>query len=155
MEGSGGGPVSALRVAVEAPAAAGAHTHAGYHGVVAAAGWSMGQKQPKESERPTRVLLCGACVAGNMGGPALCISMVDSLRLVGEVEVTLLSKCPRDERGPCGELNWNMVSSPHKGTVAPGRSFLRGIWAAPVAAPAEAVAGARALPRLSGRRSAD
>jgi polysaccharide pyruvyl transferase WcaK-like protein len=65
-----------------------------------------------EPTGPFKVLLCGASLVGNMGGPALYLSMVSSLRQVCDAEVTVLSKYPSDERAVCAELDWYMVSYP-------------------------------------------
>jgi colanic acid/amylovoran biosynthesis protein len=68
-------------------------------------------------------------MAGNMGGPALYISMVESLRqLVDNVEVTLLSKYPIDDRAPCEELNWRMVPFPTKVQLLCGVPFSVTYW---------------------------
>ena len=67
----------------------------------------------KRAPESLKVALCGACLAGNMGGPALNISMIESIeRLVGDVRVTLLSKYPVDDRERCEELGWRMEPFP-------------------------------------------
>lgn len=65
---------------------------------------------PVSSKRPVKLALCGACMSGNMGGQALYISMVESLEeSLGDVEVTVLSKYPRDDAAACRERGWRMV----------------------------------------------
>lgn len=64
-----------------------------------------------KQEQPIKVALCGACMSGNMGGQALYISMVESLReFLGEIEVTVISKYPVDDAHACREQGWRMVS---------------------------------------------
>ncbi len=67
--------------------------------------------------RVIKVLLCGAALSGNMGGPALYISMVESLKNLAatrsiDIEVTILSKYPNADRIPCQELQWKLISFP-------------------------------------------
>ena len=55
----------------------------------------------------SHIVLCGACMAGNIGGPALYISLVEELqRLVPDVRVSVLSKYPRIDAGPCTQRGW-------------------------------------------------
>lgn len=71
------------------------------------------QAGTRTARTPVRVLLCGATLSGNMGGQALYLSMVDSLRSLTDVlDVTVLSKYPADDRPHCDALGWNMVSFP-------------------------------------------
>jgi polysaccharide pyruvyl transferase WcaK-like protein len=57
-----------------------------------------------------KVLLCGACMSGNMGGPALYLGMREALRLLDvPVEITVLSKYPADDAQPCAALGWRMI----------------------------------------------
>lgn len=65
------------------------------------------------TKRLPRLLFCGACLAGNMGGPAMYLSMAKMIEdRLGPVEVTILSKYPEDDRQPAQELNWRMISFP-------------------------------------------
>ena len=59
---------------------------------------------------PLKVLLCGACMSGNMGGPALYLGMEEAFRLLGvPVTITVLSKYPRDDAGPCAQAGWRLI----------------------------------------------
>ena len=71
---------------------------------------------------PLRVLLCGACMSGNMGGPALYLGMQEAFRLLEvPVEITVLSKYPRDDAAPCAAAGWSMIA------FSSGRQLLRGV----------------------------
>ena len=83
----------------------------------------------KKMTKPLKVLLCGACMAGNMGGAALYMSMVESLKqLVDNVDVILLSKYPKDDQGPCEELHWRMVPFPTRMQFLYGVPFSVAYW---------------------------
>lgn len=78
---------------------------------------------------PLKVLLCGACMSGNMGGQALYLSMADSLqRLVGPVEVTVLSKYPDDDKRACENMGWTMVPFSTKIQMIYGIPFFLTAW---------------------------
>ena len=63
------------------------------------------------SPTPLKVLLCGACMSGNMGGPALYLGMQEAFRLLEvPVEITVLSKYPRDDAAPCAAAGWSMIA---------------------------------------------
>lgn len=60
---------------------------------------------------PLKVLLCGACMSGNMGGPALYLGMQEAFRLLEvPVAITVLSKYPDDDAAPCAAAGWPMIS---------------------------------------------
>lgn len=62
---------------------------------------------------PLKIALCGACLKGNLGGPALYIAMVESLKKINpDIDVTVISKYPKDDKEPVSILGWNMVSYP-------------------------------------------
>jgi len=59
---------------------------------------------------PLKVLLCGACMSGNMGGPALYLGMQEAFRLLDvPVAITVLSKYPRDDAAPCAQAGWPLI----------------------------------------------
>lgn len=67
----------------------------------------------RDTAGPFNVLLCGACMSGNMGGQALYVSMAESLeRIAGSVQVTVLSKYPEEDQPACEKLGWRMVPFP-------------------------------------------
>ena len=71
-----------------------------------------------------RILLTGASLSGNMGGPALYISMVDLLRQQQEpIKISFLSKYPQDDAQPAKELGWRMVPYPTKTQLFLGIPF--------------------------------
>lgn len=73
------------------------------------------------SKPPLRVLLCGACLAGNMGGPALYLSMAEALReQTAGLAITLLSKYPAEDEEPCAALGWRLVAYPTTRQLAVG-----------------------------------
>jgi colanic acid/amylovoran biosynthesis protein len=74
----------------------------------------MWQSESDVSERNERlkIVLCGACLSGNMGGQALYLSMVESLEGLADVEITVLSKYPKDDRPHSEELGWLLVPFP-------------------------------------------
>jgi polysaccharide pyruvyl transferase WcaK-like protein len=83
---------------------------------------SLGTHQ--ETSRPVRVLLCGACLSGNMGGQALYVSMVESLRQrADDVRVTVLSKYPADDQASCDALGWRLVPFPTRVQLLYGVPF--------------------------------
>jgi len=67
-----------------------------------------------KNKPPLQITLCGACLAGNMGGAALNISMVEGIKKLANehVDITLLSKYPEDDFDTCKSLNWKLVSYP-------------------------------------------
>lgn len=67
----------------------------------------------KEAQEPYKILLCGAALSGNMGGPALYISIVDSLeKRLGQVDISILSKYPRADLAASTELQWQLIPFP-------------------------------------------
>ncbi len=73
----------------------------------------MHEGNETRSPAQVRVLLCGAAMAGNMGGPALYIAMVQSLKqLAPDARVTVLSKYPLDDRPACEEMGWRLAPFP-------------------------------------------
>ena len=57
-----------------------------------------------------KVLLCGACMSGNMGGPALYLGMQEAFRLLEvPVAITVLSKYPDDDAAPCAAAGWPLI----------------------------------------------
>lgn len=71
----------------------------------------MNNSNSKKQKTGVSVLLCGACMSGNMGGQALYLSMIDSLHKVfnEDIYVCVLSKYPEDDREACEEAGWDMV----------------------------------------------
>jgi len=62
------------------------------------------------SDTPPKVVLCGACMSGNIGGPALYISLVEALtRSLPKVKVAVLSKYPTGDRIPSERRGWELV----------------------------------------------
>ncbi|MBL7139310.1 MAG: polysaccharide pyruvyl transferase family protein [Planctomycetes bacterium] len=71
---------------------------------------------PQESNagrHEVRLLLCGACLTGNMGGPALYLTMAQTARRLDEnIRITILSKYPNEEEEICRTLGWQMFRFP-------------------------------------------
>lgn len=58
---------------------------------------------------PREIVLCGACMSGNIGGPALYISFAEELqRHLPDARFTVLSKYPGGDAAMCGERGWDM-----------------------------------------------
>ena len=94
--------------------------------------------------RPLKVLLCGACMSGNMGGPALYLGMQEAFRLLEvPVAITVLSKYPRDDAAACAEAGWLMIAFPS------ARQLLCGVPCSVL------YAGLRMLGRMPRRASVD
>jgi polysaccharide pyruvyl transferase WcaK-like protein len=78
---------------------------------------------------PLRLTLCGACMAGNMGGPALNLGLASALgERTGAVRITLLSKYPEDDAGPCAALGWKCVPYPNHLQLLLGVPFSLVYW---------------------------
>lgn len=61
----------------------------------------------KLSEEKPRIVLCGACLSGNIGGPALYISFVEEFqKYFPEARVSVLSKYPATDAPVCAKLGW-------------------------------------------------
>lgn len=77
-----------------------------------------------ESKSKVRVLLCGGTLTGNLGGPAMYDSIVDELKKYNlEIEVTILSKYPNDDKAECEIRGYNMVAYPTMSQLVIGGSF--------------------------------
>lgn len=59
------------------------------------------------SEEKPHIVLCGACLSGNIGGPALYISFVEEFqKYFPEAKVSVLSKYPATDAPVCAKLGW-------------------------------------------------
>jgi polysaccharide pyruvyl transferase WcaK-like protein len=68
-------------------------------------------------------------MAGNMGGPALNLGLATALADRTEaVRITLLSKYPEDDAGPCAELGWQCVPYPNRMQLLLGLPFSFAYW---------------------------
>ena len=60
----------------------------------------------RSQEKP-HIVLCGACLSGNIGGPALYISFVEEFqKYFPEAQVSVLSKYPATDSPVCKKLGW-------------------------------------------------
>ena len=71
-----------------------------------------------------RILLCGAGLKGNLGAPAMYDSIIDELKKhIPNLEVTILSKYPNDDRIECDYRGYRMISYPTIKQVTAGGIF--------------------------------
>ena len=66
-----------------------------------------------ECNRKVRILLCGGALKGNLGAPAMYDSIIDELKKhIPDLEVTILSKYPNDDRIECDYRGYRMIAYP-------------------------------------------
>lgn len=67
------------------------------------------------------IALCGACMSGNIGGPALYISFAEELqRHLPEARFTVLSKYPQEDAPACRKRGWKVCDMRTKRQLLPG-----------------------------------
>lgn len=68
--------------------------------------YGQGTNSALSHEKP-HIVLCGACLSGNIGGPALYISFVEEFqKYFPEARVSVLSKYPATDTPVCERLGW-------------------------------------------------
>ena len=77
-----------------------------------------------ECNRKVRILLCGAGLKGNLGAPAMYDSVIDELKKhIPNLEVTILSKYPNDDRMECDYRGYRMIAYPTVKQMTTGCTF--------------------------------
>lgn len=77
-----------------------------------------------ECNRKVRILLCGGAFKGNLGAPAMYDSIIDELKKhIPNLEVTVLSKYPKDDRIECDHRGYRMIAYPTVKQVTMGCTF--------------------------------
>lgn len=68
-----------------------------------------------------KIILCGACMSGNIGGPALYISFVEELQKhLPMASITVLSKYPEGDAPACKAQGWNIQDMRTSKQLFPG-----------------------------------
>lgn len=77
-----------------------------------------------KEEKKIRILMCGGALKGNLGAPAMYDSIIDELRkYLNNIEVTILSKYPNDDREECASRGYRMIEYPTINQLVKGGSF--------------------------------
>lgn len=78
--------------------------------------------------KTVRIMLCGASLKGNLGAPAMYDSIIGELsNYLPQMEVSVLSKYPNDDREECKKRGYHMIAFPTiKQLIQGGLFFLAG-----------------------------